>query len=250
MKEFYDVIERYYPIKLSDELVKADNGYDNSGIIFDNDKPVTKAVFSLDLTRRAVDYAMSIGANTILTHHPAIYSPVKRIDGALKYAVTNGVSVISMHLNFDSAPLGIDHFLAQGLSAENPVLLQVLPSGGGYGRVFDVDLSFSELIDGVQREFDTTVRAYGDRNRRVLKVASFCGAGLSEEFLNVDADVFVSSDVQHHKILHALENGKCVIDITHYKSENYGMKKIFDFLSDTDGLKDVKMYFFCDERFI
>lgn len=250
LKEFYDVIDGYYPKKLSDELVKADNGYDNSGIIFDNGKEITKIVFSLDLTKRVIDYALNIGANAILTHHPAIYLPVKRIEGAIKYAVTSGVSVISMHLNFDSAPLGVDHFLAKGLSAKDYSLLQVLPSGGGYGRLFNVDMKFSELIECVEREFETTVRAYGDRDKRIFKVASFCGAGLSEAFLNEPVDVFVASDIQHHKLVYALENDKCVIDITHYKSENYGMKKIFEFLSDTEQLKDQKMYFFCDDRFI
>ena len=55
-KEVFAALEKYAPLKLSDELVKAENGYDNSGIILANDGEIKNIAFALDLTVGAQQY--------------------------------------------------------------------------------------------------------------------------------------------------------------------------------------------------
>lgn len=119
-KRIFEELNRLAPLTLSDELVKAEGGYDNSGIIVANDGEITKALFCLDLTRASVAEAIKAGANLIVTHHPAIYRPIKSITEAAPVyeCIANGIAVISMHLNLDCARRGIDYSLAEGLGGK------------------------------------------------------------------------------------------------------------------------------------
>jgi len=78
LKDFFTLLEEYAPLKISH--VAIDNGdYDNSGIIVDSHDRVEKVLFTLDLSNLAVKKALELGVDTIVTHHPAIYRPIKNL---------------------------------------------------------------------------------------------------------------------------------------------------------------------------
>lgn len=225
-----DVIESLAPFSLSNKFVELTNGYDNSGIIASIDEEITGVVFTLDLTFESVERAISEGANLIVTHHPAIYAPIKSVEGALLSAISNKIGVISTHLNLDCAKEGIDFSLANGLGANKQSILTELGDGCGYGRLFEADTTVLELANRYKTVFKTqNVMIFGG-DRKVKKVASFCGSGLDISEINLasEADVFVSSDIKHHVILYALEMGKSVLNVSHYTSEVYGFKVFFN----------------------
>ena len=68
------------PVSLSDEFCATYKMYDNSGIIINCASEVTGVLFSLDLSIEAVNRAIERGYNLIVTHHPAIYGGISRID--------------------------------------------------------------------------------------------------------------------------------------------------------------------------
>jgi putative NIF3 family GTP cyclohydrolase 1 type 2 len=76
------------------------------------------------------------------------------------------------------------------------------------------------------------VIVYGDNEKQIDRVASFCGAGADEKAVlfakKEGAQVIVSSDFKHHVLTMAVELGLAVIVMTHYASENYGMKKYYE----------------------
>ena len=79
------------------------------------------------------------------------------------------------------------------------------------------------------------VLIYGDKTRKINRVASFCGAGVDESAISYaldeyegNADVIISSDFKHHLIALALEEGLSVIVLTHYAAENYGFYKYYE----------------------
>lgn len=233
INEVLKTLEEYAPLELSDKLVKEMGGYDNSGIIAEVKGEITGIVFTLDLTDLSVAKAVSLGANLIVTHHPAIYAPIKNLDydsNALLKCLNAGIGVISMHLNLDSAEKGIDYYLAKGLGAKKTKIVHEIGEGLGYGRIFETDLTLGEIKENYVKEFSTDkVMIFGSANKRIEKVASFCGSGLDEsELENVtDVDLYVSSDIKHHVILNALKRGKCVMQVTHYSSESYGFKEFY-----------------------
>ncbi|MDE7439573.1 MAG: Nif3-like dinuclear metal center hexameric protein [Clostridia bacterium] len=238
LTEVFDKLEEVAPVALSDEFCRKYKMYDNSGIIIDCKEEITGALFSLDLSKKAIEEAKKRGFNLIITHHPAIYGGISRIsaDDLIGTCLRDGISVISMHLNFDAAPAGIDYHLMCGLGGERAEILADIPNGG-YGRVYSVNaIKFSELAKLVRKNFITD-RAlfYGDNDKQVKKIASFCGAGCDNSAMafakSNGADVFVSSDMKHHEIAALLGMGINVIHLTHYSAENYGFNKIYTKIS-------------------
>ncbi len=241
LADVYAKIDGAYPKKLSDEYVAAFGGHDNSGILIDTGADITGAVFSLDLSEGAIACAKAHGANLIVTHHPAIFFPVSRLSvedpvGARLIAcVQGGISVVSMHLNLDCAPEGIDMWLAKGIGCKTNVAPLECTDGGGYGRIYEIEpCSFAAFGERLKREFSATrLLTYG-KEGEIGRVASFCGAGVDAAAVaaakRCGADVIVSSDVKHNFICDILESGMRLAVLTHYAGENYGFKKIYQSL--------------------
>jgi dinuclear metal center YbgI/SA1388 family protein len=252
LRDFYNVLNEYAPKALSDEFCQKYGAYDNSGILVDTGKEVKKALFSLEFSLSAVKKAIAIGADVLVTHHPAIYGKIGdiRMDGfsplgeKLILCIQNGISVVSMHLNLDGAQGGIDESLMQGVmlcanrvgNTQTDTACEVAQplTGGGYGRVYSVaSTPLDELARQMRAEFSTQrLLVYANNDRAVTKAASFCGAGGDEHAvafaISQGADVLISSDFRHHVLALAAEKQLSVIVLTHYAAENYGFQKYYE----------------------
>ncbi len=258
IKEFLSLLDEYAPLSYSHRLIERGD-YDNSGIIVENHDKIEKVFFTLDLSERAVEKAIEIGADTVVTHHPAIYAPLKNISlngpsRALLLAIKGGLNVISMHLNLDVAKMGIDYYLSTVLGGVNADILDCLEDGVGYGREFFVDrTTIEEFKKTVIKKFGTDkVLTYGDKP--VSQVASFCGGGGSHAISAVlggitKADTVVTSDLAHHQILALIEAGKNVVIIPHYVAEEYGFNKFYELFAEKIK-QGAKAYYFADKRFM
>lgn len=238
IEEIYQNINRYANVNYSKKYCKKFDCYDNSGIILSTDADINSVIFSLDLTAASIDLAKKNNAKLIITHHPAIYSPkdtrtndeiIEELpnDSLLKTCKSLGIGVISFHLNLDVAKKGIDYYLAKGLGAKETTLYEHLYKNIGYGRKFEVNKTFKEIVEIYKEVFNSNrITTYGDLNKKISKVASFCGSGYgASEFEYVsDVDLIVSSDVPHHVILPTVEVGKCIMIVTHYSAEVYGFR--------------------------
>ena len=104
----------------------------------------------------------------------------------------------------------------------------------GYGRVYDIQpTTLEKLEENVKKVFSTDrVLIYGEKDEKITRAASFCGAGGDEEGVlfakKMGADVILSADFKHHVVTFAVESGLSVIALTHYASENYGIKKYYE----------------------
>ena len=262
VEQALELLEREVaPVKLSDDFCAKYRMYDNSGIIINCGREVTGVLFSLDLSEEAVARAIESGLNLIITHHPAIYGGISRFDlknnahaRALASCIKHDISVISMHLNFDVAPEGIDYHLMKGLGGDvtTCVALETV-EGGNYGKVYEINpTDLKSLINNVAVIFSAkNVTIQGEDKEKVSKVASFCGAGCNDRAVDFakshGADVFVCSDMSHHHIAELVESGIAVIQLTHYVAEAYGFNRIYDKISKK---LQAPSEFFFDERFV
>ena len=85
--------------------------WDNPGLIAGRrDKEVKKILVTLDATDEAVETAIREGADMLLSHHPLIFKPVKKINDEdfitkrILKLIQHDISYYAMHTNFDSAP--------------------------------------------------------------------------------------------------------------------------------------------------
>lgn len=259
LNEFFCVLDKIAPIKYSYMQIEKEGAYDNSGILLNMHDKVEKVLFSLDLSVFAVKKAKNLKCDTVVTHHPAIYHPIKSLDingetAAVALAARNGLNVISMHLNLDVATGGIDDNLCLGLGGEKYKFLNGLDDNAHYGREFAVTGTLAELKKHIAVNFGTQkTLVYGNLKNKAGVVASFCGGG-SEYALSYvrkggAADTIITSDMPHHVLKELTERGKQVIILTHYASENYGFKKFFERVK-TEVAEKTETFFFEDKRFL
>ncbi|MBQ8196912.1 MAG: Nif3-like dinuclear metal center hexameric protein [Clostridia bacterium] len=259
-QSFMQILDKHAPLSLSQKMIEK-GSYDNSGLLINNGKPVSKVLFTLDLSLQALKVAKRYGCDTIVTHHPAIYSPISSIDAengdtAVIYgAINSGYSVISMHLNLDVAKGGIDDCLCKALGGVSYKILEYTDELHGYGREFNLGgITLQKFTANVKKTFGTRkVIVYGGKNTVLNKGASFCGGGSSHalkmvENSKTDADVIVTSDMPHHVIKALVERGKCIVLLPHYTAENYGFKKYFEKIKRE--AKGVECFYFEDRRFV
>ena len=73
VKDIINVIEEFAPASIQE-------GWDNSGLCVGSpEDEVTSILFALDCTPELVDEAVECGADMIVTHHPLIFSGLKKI---------------------------------------------------------------------------------------------------------------------------------------------------------------------------
>ena len=260
LNQFFNLLEKHAPLEISKKYIESGD-YDNSGILVRSRDSVNKVLFSLDLSESAIKRAKYLGIDTIVTHHPAIYNPLKSLSvldvntNKIMSAVKMGLNVISMHLNLDAVDGGIDDCLRQALKGEKYKVLYPITDNAGYGREFSLSsITFSDFIKSAKKALSTNkVIAYGNKNAVLKTGASFCGGGASHAIKYIlsggKADVIITSDMPHHVILETVESGKCVMLLTHYSAENYGFNKYFEKIKKETEEK-VECYFYSDKIFM
>ncbi len=107
------------------------------------------------------------------------------------------------------------------------IALADLPSGRGGGRVGDLAepmalAAFADLVSATVPATAGGVRAAGDPDSPVRRVAICGGAGdsLMGAADAAGADVYLTSDLRHHRASEHLESGGCaLVDIAHWAAE-------------------------------
>ncbi|MCF8284311.1 MAG: Nif3-like dinuclear metal center hexameric protein [Sphingobacteriales bacterium] len=105
--------------------------YDNSGLLVgDPNMEVSKAIVSLDCIEDVVDEAIREGANLIISHHPIVFSGLKRFTGSnyiekvVMKAIKNDIALYAIHTNLDNVRHGVSGKIAERLGLENVQVLE------------------------------------------------------------------------------------------------------------------------------
>lgn len=209
--------------------------FDNVGtLVGDKSATVTKVLVALDVTKSVVEEAAAMGAELIISHHPVIFSPLKRLSAdSLPYLLaTKGIAVISAHTNYDLAPEGVNHCLAKALTLTEVKPFQVDDKTGlatGLVGVLPGESRSPEAFAAFVKEaLHCGGVKYTKGNRPVRKVAVGCGAGSSMVFdvIGCGADAFVTGESKHHELLAALECGITMVDAGHFNTEDVAMEPL------------------------
>ena len=100
--------------------------YDNSGLITGTPEMISNgAVISLDCTEEVIDEAIKLGVNTVIAHHPIVFSGLKKITGrnyverTIIKAIKHDIAIISIHTNLDNVAHGVNGMIAERLELKN-----------------------------------------------------------------------------------------------------------------------------------
>ena len=110
--------------------------WDNVGLLLgDEAAEVTRVLTCLTLTPDVAEEAIQVGARLVVTHHPVLFKPVKKLNAStsegrmLLKLLRHGIAVYSPHTAYDNAATGINQQLAELLELNDIVPLRPRPAG-------------------------------------------------------------------------------------------------------------------------
>ena len=127
----------------------AQESWDNSGMLVgDSAAEVKTALVVLDITPEAVREARELGAELIISHHPVIFRPLKKLEsgGVVWELAQAGISAISAHTNLDKARGGVNDCLAAALGLEQVTDYSVEGREKHYKLTVFVPVSHAEAV--------------------------------------------------------------------------------------------------------
>ncbi len=208
LSEIYSFLNSLSPFELQE-------AWDNSGLIIgDMGAEIEKIYLSLEPTMEVL--AGLDEGSLLLTHHPLIFSPLKRLDfsdvtaKALRLAVQKNISIIAMHTNYDKTHLN-EYFATQILGFKEI-------KKDGFLLYVDGDFQFEDLIELIKNRVGLESLNCVEKDGNISRIAIVTGSGAS--FLSkIDADCLITGDVKYHDAMYAKEQNMALIDVTHYASE-------------------------------
>lgn len=224
--------------------------WDNVGLIVgDPSREAARIAVSLDATERSVRRADEMGCELLITHHPAIFEATRRAvmpdptAAMLRAALSCGVSVISLHTNWDSSPEGVNVLLASSLGMTEISPLARAASGawgmGAVGKILS-PTSVETLARAAKREWGLSwALVSGDAGRTVRRAALCGGAGgsLISAAAESGADVYITADLSYHHQQAAEAAGLALIICGHGEMEAASMPRLAEIASEITGIE-------------
>ena len=230
---------------------------DNDGVevCVDYNLEIGRILAVVDITFDVIDYAVTHGYNCILSHHPMIYQPLKKLDGssaAARKAVMlaqNNICAASFHTRLDSVKGGVTDCLIHALdlagddkSAERAESIEELfyefennripvPIGRIVTLTEEVNLHdfISDAKKSLRRFYKIELSCDTDFNlslvnggRNVKKIGLVGGSGIdfAKIAAKTGADTFFTGEGKYSAILDLYEScGMNIITAGHFETE-------------------------------
>ena len=227
-REIIEVLERYYPRS-------AALGWDNVGLLIGSkEKEVQKIFVALDVTDETLEEAVTAGADMIITHHPMLFSAVKKITAddfigrRIIRLIQKDIAYYAMHTNFDvkgMADLNADALDLRECTVLDETGVNEDGNSEGIGRagVLEREMELSEFAAFVKRRFGLNgVLVYGETKEKISRAAVSGGSGKSmvQAALAKGGQVLVTGDIDYHTAIDAAAQGLCIVDAGHYGTES------------------------------
>lgn len=222
VRDITDVIEAFAPLSIQEK-------WDNSGLCIGSpDQEVRGVMVGFDCTPELVDETIAAGADMIITHHPLIFSGVKKISpddpvgSAIMKAVSAGIAVYAAHTTADKVLDGVSGAMARRLGLSDVSVLDVDGDGTGLGAVGDLPsaVTAAQAVEMVKKAFSLKmVRCSRLIDAPVRRIAMCGGSGSSliEAAKASGAQLYLCGDISYH---HFFTSGDFMLmDIGHFESE-------------------------------
>lgn len=247
LSKLIDKIEKKYPLQIAEK-------WDNTGLLVgDSEKEIKKVLLCLDVSSKAIDRAIEIGADLIVSHHPLIFKSLKQIvfdditSRKVLRLIEEKIAVYAMHTNLDSAIDGLNDYVWDKLQIDSKSIY-VDETYNRPIRYYKLNESMDivDLANIVKTKLNIdNVRIVNDEyytSNMIRKVALTTGSGM--DFLNEvkdKVDLFITADIKYHEALDSLEYGTSLMDIGHYESEIFCIDIISKFLQENTDV-NVEVY--------
>ncbi len=232
IKDIYSAINELAPFDTQMD-------WDKSGFsVGDFETEVKTVVMALDITDEVIDFAIEKQAQLIITHHPLIFNPIKRLmstDYVYRLA-QNGIQAIGAHTNWDSAERGVNYILASLLNLQNVEAITVDDEPAPLVRIGNLpkEMDEAEFIEYAKKAINAGNITYTKGKGKIKRVAVIGGGG--GEYYGVcaehGADVLLTGDSGYHHYLGAHKAGIMLATAGHYETEFPAIKALGEILAE------------------
>ena len=221
-------LEQFAPLPLQES-------WDNAGLqVGLTEAEVSGALLCLDVNERIVDEAVAKGCNLIVSHHPLLFRGLKTISDltdvqrTVTKAIKAGVTVVSMHTNWDNARGGVNFKIAEKLGLSDVNFFATKSVGGveaGSGVVGELaePMVACDFVLKVKKTFDVECAMTNELLRRPIRRVALCGGAgdfLLDQAVGLGADAFITGEMHYHQYF-GYEQKIQICVIGHYQSEQF-----------------------------
>ncbi|XP_017338492.1 NIF3-like protein 1 [Ictalurus punctatus] len=160
LKTVLDVLEQLAPLSLAES-------WDNVGLLVEPSKqhPIKTILLTNDLTVDVMDEAEAMTCDLIVSYHPPLFRPFKRLvqkdwkqQLAIR-AIESGIAVFSPHTSWDSVKGGLNDWLIEGVgNGQVSVLSQALCSAHQKHRL-EFTVRNEEGLDNILKDMRKTEKS-------------------------------------------------------------------------------------------
>lgn len=236
VKDITSVIEEFAPLSLQES-------YDNSGLIVGSpDTEVNSALICVDITEAVLEEAVGLGCDMIISHHPILFSPLKKIsdntyiERVVVRAIKNDIVLYASHTNLDSATEGMSWRLAEQLGISNlRTLSTTISESVGFGVIGTLpeEQTPEGFLRKVRKQLHIGAIRHNDFYKDKIRKVALCtgsGGSLIEQAIASGADIYLSADFKYNNFLDADER-IIIADIGHFESEYCSIDLLYDIIT-------------------
>jgi len=234
VKEIFEQIDRIAPFDTQMDFDRA--GF----LVGDGEADVKKALLALDLTGEVVDEAIALGCQLIISHHPVIWDPIKRLmsDSLVYRLAQNNLSVISAHTNLDKAIDGVNDCLAYQIGLIHYCRTEVPECEGiGMRGHLPCTITARQLAERVRDKLGCDAVQVVEGKEPVNTITVIGGGG--GDFVMAalqDSDAVVTGEAKHNHFVDVAATGKTLIVAGHFETEVVVLPRLAEMLAEcTEG---------------
>jgi len=192
--------------------------WDNVGLqVGDPAAKIDKILVCLDPEEIAIEEANNQGAQLVVSHHPLIFKPIKRLSPTdmtgrvLFQAIRQGIAVVSAHTNLDRAADGLNDWLAERLGVQEATPLEAPESGHFTKLVVYVPLGHEvEVRDAIFAAGAGNIGAYDHVSFSGRGVGTFRGDQGTQPFIGTPGTIESTEEVRLEMIVPTSQINKSV----------------------------------------
>ena len=231
INDIYNYLNELYPFGLQEK-------WDNSGFLTESSQDeCNTVVLTLDITYPVICEADCKGADLIISHHPVIFNPIKKIKrfSPVYELVNRDISAICMHTNLDIAKGGTNGIILEKLkdnfNVKNTEPFEEI-GDNNLGWIIELNekIPARKFGEKLKEIFGCEYVRMTDNNSPLISRIAFCsgsGGSMLSLALEKDCDALITGDVKHDVWIDSINSGNITIfDCGHFHTENIVLEEL------------------------
>lgn len=243
ISDVYTFLDEKYPVSLQES-------WDNSGYIVESDNDeCSKILLTLDVTNDSIDESVNKCADLIISHHPVIFNPLKKIqaDTPVYKLVRSGIGAICMHTNLDIAEGGTNTVIVRKIAEKLDISANIEPlEENGLGCIIELENTvdcdcLSEILKEIFNIDRVKMSMYGEYILSKIAICSGSGGSLWKLAKAKGCDALITGDVKHDVWVDVNNSKFTIIDCGHFHTENIVLWELRRVLEEKFPMLDIEI---------